>query len=57
MSANKMKAVFHPHLPSVSYEVPEVDAKGWKEQGWRFTDPKLPTPEPAPAHVDGPAPE
>lgn len=40
----KTKTVYHPHLPGVSYDVPEGDASGWKEQGWRFTDPAIPTP-------------
>lgn len=54
---SKTKTVFHPHLHGVSYEVPEGDAKGWKEQGWRFTDPKLPAPAPVEAPGDGPVTE
>lgn len=43
----KSKTVYHPTIPGTSYEVPEADAQKWKEQGWRFTDPKLPEPAPA----------
>ena len=44
-----MKTVYHPTLAGVSYEVPESAAKGWKEQGWRFTEPGTPAPKPKPA--------
>ncbi len=33
-----MKRVFHPDLPSWQ-DVPEADAKTWKEAGWRLTKP------------------
>jgi hypothetical protein len=56
MSA-KTKTVHHPTLSGVSYEVPEDAAKGWKEQGWRFTDPKLPTPPSAPEPAEAPVSE
>lgn len=41
------RTVFHPTISGTSYNVPEADAQKWKDQGWRLTDPKLPTPEPA----------
>jgi hypothetical protein len=50
--SDKLKTVYHPHLPGVSYEVPEADAQGWKEQGWRFTESATPVPV---APVEGPA--
>lgn len=43
-----MKTVYHPTIPGVSYEVPEGAAKGWKEQGWRFTEPGTAAPKPVP---------
>ena len=39
--SGKTKTVFHPVLAGVKFEVPEGNASGWKDAGWRFTDPKI----------------
>lgn len=41
--AEKTRTVYHPNDPNVSYDVPEGDVQGWRDQGWRVTEPKQST--------------
>lgn len=49
-----MKRIYHPEFPGVTQEVPDADAKSWKDAGWRFTAPDVPEPEPVDPPVPGP---